>query len=61
LALASLATDRGGEMADLDVVHEEEVRESYTMLEVVFWLVGILMIPLVPIVMVALFTPHSGM
>jgi len=48
-------------MADLDVVHEEEARESYTMLEVVFWLVGILMIPLVPILMVALFTPHSGM
>jgi hypothetical protein len=49
-------------MADLDVVHDDELPpEGYTMLEVVFWLVGILMIPLVPIVMVALLTPHSGM
>lgn len=48
-------------MADLDVVHDGEAPESYTMLEVIFWLLGILMIPLVPIIMVALFTPHSGM
>jgi hypothetical protein len=48
-------------MADIDVVHEEQPPESYTMLEVIFWLVGILMIPLVPIIMIALLTPHSGM
>jgi hypothetical protein len=49
-------------MADLDVQRENEpVPEDYSMLEVVLWVVGIAMIPLVPIVMSFLFTPWSGM
>lgn len=50
-------------MAELDVehTHVEVVEDDYTMLEVAFWIVGILMIPLVPIIMVWLFTPYSGM
>ena len=35
--------------------------ETYTVGELVLWIVGILMIPLVPIVMIMLLTPHSGM
>lgn len=34
--------------------------QDYTNLEVVLWVLGILMIPLVPILMVAFFTPFSG-
>lgn len=50
-------------MAELDVepTHTEVVEDDYSMWEVVFWIVGILMIPLVPILMVWLFTPYSGM
>lgn len=50
-------------MADLNVQKKAEpvVEDDYTMLEVLLWIVGILMIPLVPIAMVALFTPFSGM
>lgn len=50
-------------MAELNVEQREaEPRgeEDYSMLEVVFWIVGILMIPLVPIAMVMLLTPFSG-
>lgn len=50
-------------MADLNVTppaaahaHEEE----YDNWEIVLWLVGIISIPLVPILMVVLFTPWSG-
>ncbi len=50
-------------MADLNVRTEAEpvVEDDYTMLEVVLWVLGILMIPLVPILMVAFLTPFSGM
>jgi hypothetical protein len=34
--------------------------DDYTWWEVVYWLVGILMIPLVPILMIMLLTPYSG-
>jgi hypothetical protein len=51
-------------MADLNVRKESEpvvVEDDYTMVEVLFWILGILMIPLVPILMVAFLTPFSGM
>lgn len=50
-------------MADLNVEqsYEPESRDEATTLEIVFWLVGILAIPLVPILMVWFFTPWSGM
>ena len=50
-------------MADLNVDNraETEVEDDYSMLEVVLWVIGILMIPLVPILMVTFFTPFSGM
>ena len=52
-------------MADIRVEQqagaEQTPADDYSMLEVVLWIIGILMIPLVPIVMVALMTPFSGM
>ena len=50
-------------MADLDVHHIEKpaAEEDYTTAEVVYWIVGIFMIPLVPILMVWFLTPWSGM
>ena len=49
-------------MADIQVEHRAEPQyEDATMMEIVLWIIGILMIPLVPIVMVALLTPHTGM
>lgn len=50
-------------MADLDAQYhfEPESREEATTLEIILWLVGILAIPLVPILMVWFFTPWSGM
>lgn len=51
-------------MADLNVRRESEpvvVEDDYTMVEVALWVLGILMIPLVPIIMVAFLTPFSGM
>lgn len=50
-------------MADLDVRQEPlpEAQDDYTTGELIFWIVGILMIPLVPILMVWFFTPWSGM
>jgi len=41
----------------IDTLPDED---EYSWWEVVYWLVGILMIPLVPILMIALFTPYSG-
>lgn len=50
-------------MSDVDTqlqrVRPED--EDYTTAEVVYWIVGIFMIPLVPILMVWFFTPWSGM
>jgi hypothetical protein len=49
-------------MADLNVERDEEHPEpDYTVGEMVLWLVGILAIPLVPILMVWFLTPWSGM
>lgn len=51
-------------MADIRVEQEAETRpaeDDYTYLEVVLWIFGILMIPLVPIVMVMTLTPFSGL
>lgn len=51
-------------MAEIEVqpgADAAPAEEDYTMLEVVLWVVGILMIPLVPILMVTFLTPWSGM
>jgi hypothetical protein len=50
-------------MADLNVRTEAQpvVEDDYTRVEVILWVLGILMIPLVPILMVAFLTPFSGM
>jgi hypothetical protein len=50
-------------MADIDVKHKAQTprEEEYTMGEIIFWIGGILMIPLVPILMIIFLTPHSGM
>jgi len=50
-------------MADPIVTTAPETRsfeDDYAWWEVVYWLVGIIMIPLVPILMIAFFTPYSG-
>ncbi len=54
-------------MADLNVQRDntpveamEPYAEEYTWWEVAYWLIGIIMIPLVPILMVTFFTPFSG-
>jgi hypothetical protein len=54
-------------MADLNVQREttpvemmEPYSEEYSSWEVAYWLIGIVMIPLVPILMVTFFTPYSG-
>jgi hypothetical protein len=51
-------------MAELNLKHERNeigvVGEDYTWWEVAYWLIGIVMIPLVPILMIAFFTPFSG-
>ena len=39
----------------------ETPEEDYTTAEVAYWVIGILCIPLVPILMIWLFTPWSGM
>ena len=50
-------------MADIDVQQEAplEPEDDYSYAEVIFWVVGILCIPGVPILMAWLFTPWSGM
>jgi len=50
-------------MADINVKRETETspKEDYTVGELIFWIAGILMIPLAPILMIAFLTPHSGM
>lgn len=50
-------------MADIDVQSEAEApyEDDYTMADVILWIVGILAIPLVPILMIAFLTPTSGM
>ena len=49
-------------MADINVQRQTvEEEDDYSMVEVVLWVIGIFMIPLVPILMVAFFAPFSGM
>jgi hypothetical protein len=50
-------------MADINVREEYETdpEPDYTAADMILWLVGILAIPLVPILMVWLLTPWSGM
>ena len=49
-------------MADHDAhIDSQDTEPDYTVAEMVLWLVGILSIPLVPILMVWLLTPWSGM
>jgi hypothetical protein len=48
-------------MADIDVKPTSDAPEGqYTVGELVFWIAGILAIPLVPILMIMFLTPHSG-
>lgn len=50
-------------MAEIDIqrdVHPDP-EPDYTVGEMILWLVGILAIPLVPILMIWFFTPWSGM
>lgn len=50
-------------MADIDVRKRPDLspEADYSTGELVYWIVGILSIPLVPILMVWFFTPWSGM
>jgi hypothetical protein len=49
-------------MADIEIQRKDELPEpDYTTAELIYWIVGILAIPLVPILMNWLFTPWSGM
>lgn len=50
-------------MADIDAQRREPVvqEDDYTTAELIYWIVGIFMIPIVPILMVWFFTPWSGM
>lgn len=50
-------------MAELNQTHEIETdpEPDYTTGEMILWLVGILAIPLAPILMVWFLTPWSGM
>ena len=50
-------------MADFEIQRAEEFEpeETYTNAEIAYWIIGIFMIPLVPILMVWYFTPWSGM
>ena len=49
-------------MADHNVHPQlpDPIEDEYSWWEVIYWLVGIVMIPLVPILMISLFTPYSG-
>jgi hypothetical protein len=48
-------------MADIDVRRKDEAEEDYTTVEIIYWTVGILMIPLAPILMIWFLTPWNGM
>ena len=48
-------------MADLNVQRKVEPEEDYTTAEIIYWTIGILMIPLTPILMIWFLTPWSGM
>jgi hypothetical protein len=50
-------------MADIDIQRRSagEPEDDYTWAEIVYWIIGILCIPLAPILMSWFFTPWSGM
>lgn len=50
-------------MADIDIQQEFAIEDEddYTYGDVLYWVIGILCIPAVPILMSWLFTPWSGM
>ena len=50
-------------MADIDIQEEANLdpEDDYSYAEIIYWVIGILMIPLTPILMIWLFTPWSGM
>lgn len=50
-------------MADIDTQRDriDPSQETYSVGELIFWIIGIFSIPLVPILMVWFFTPWSGM
>ncbi|HEX5725299.1 MAG TPA: hypothetical protein VFX98_07520 [Longimicrobiaceae bacterium] len=53
-------------MADINVEQKPEpqkvvVHEDYETWEIILWLLGVLSIPMVPIIMVSCFAPYSGM
>jgi hypothetical protein len=49
-------------MADIDVRRRPaDDEEDYTTVEIIYWTIGILMIPLAPILMIWFLTPWSGM
>jgi hypothetical protein len=50
-------------MADIDFQRtaDDTPEDDYSMVEVVLWVVGILCIPMVPILMVTFLTPWTGM
>ncbi|HET7275450.1 MAG TPA: hypothetical protein VFI91_09835 [Longimicrobiaceae bacterium] len=49
-------------MADLDLEHDPDAipEGDYSTAELIYWIIGILMIPLTPILMIWLLTPWSG-
>ena len=47
-------------MAEIQIEQQHPEREEATLLEIVLWIIGILMIPMVPILMVVFLTPYSG-
>ncbi|HYH83515.1 MAG TPA: hypothetical protein VEX86_27215 [Longimicrobium sp.] len=47
-------------MADQSYQKPDAIEDEYSWWEVIYWLVGIVMIPLVPILMVTFLTPYSG-
>jgi hypothetical protein len=49
-------------MADINIRQDADpAQDEYATWEIILWIIGILAIPGVPIIMVKLFTPFSGM
>lgn len=49
-------------MADIEIRQDADPpQDEYATWEIILWIIGILAIPGVPIIMVKLFTPFSGM
>ncbi|HET7321837.1 MAG TPA: hypothetical protein VFI96_05020 [Longimicrobiaceae bacterium] len=47
-------------MSDLDIQATQPEIEDYSNWEIAYWIFGILMLPLAPILMIWFFTPWSG-